>query len=139
MSTLTRRSIFALVGLGLWAGTAPVTLAQGDFQSAAQTWLGLVDTARYGDSWDAASAIFRGAVPKASWEQQLRGVRQPLGPVVSRALKNATHATSLPGVPDGEYEVIQYQTNFQNKASATETVTMMQDGGVWKAAGYFIR
>jgi len=36
--------------------------------------------------------------------------------------------------------VIQYETRFENKASAIETVTpMKQKDGSWKVSGYFIR
>ena len=46
----------------------------------------------------------------------------------------------MPGAPDGRYVVVQYDTVFENKASAVETVTPMADpDGVWRVAGYFIR
>jgi Protein of unknown function (DUF4019) len=36
--------------------------------------------------------------------------------------------------------VIQFDTAFENKASAVETVTPMLDtDGVWRVSGYFIR
>ena len=48
--------------------------------------------------------------------------------------------TSMPGAPDGEYVVIQYSTNFQNKKSAIETVTPMKNkGGEWRVSGYYIK
>ena len=41
---------------------------------------------------------------------------------------------------DGKYVVIQYDTVFEHKASAVETVTPMPDpDGVWRVSGYFIR
>jgi hypothetical protein len=51
-----------------------------------------------------------------------------------------TREHTLPGAPDGEYVVIQYQTAFQNKKSAIETVTPMLDkDGHWRVAGYYIK
>jgi Protein of unknown function (DUF4019) len=36
--------------------------------------------------------------------------------------------------------IAQYDTSFEKKESAVETVTMMKDkDGSWRAAGYFIR
>jgi len=46
----------------------------------------------------------------------------------------------MPGAPDGKYVIIQYDTVFENKASAVETVTPMVDpDGSWRVSGYFIR
>jgi ribosomal protein S17E len=43
-------------------------------------------------------------------------------------------------VPDGKYVVIKYDTSFENKKSAVETVTPMLDkDGKWRVAGYFIK
>jgi hypothetical protein len=70
----------------------------------------------------------------------MEAVRQPLGDVVSRELTSTEHTTTLPGAPDGEYVVIQFATEFENKASAVETVTPMMDpDGSWRVSGYFIK
>ncbi|MGB3565135.1 MAG: DUF4019 domain-containing protein, partial [Thermoanaerobaculia bacterium] len=64
----------------------------------------------------------------------------PLGKVLSRKVKSKQYATSLPGAPDGEYVVIQFETSFENKTTAIETVTPMKDeDGKWRVSGYFIR
>ena len=69
-----------------------------------------------------------------------RGVRQPLGKMLSRKIKSTQYETSLPGAPDGEYVVIQYNTSFEHKESAIETVTpMLEQDGKWKVSGYFIK
>ena len=108
--------------------------------SAAQHWLSMVDGAEYAHSWDEAADYFKGAVTREQWEQSLQGVRKPLGKVFSREVKSKTYATSLPGVPDGEYVVIQFETSFENKKYAVETVTPMMDtDGKWRVSGYYIK
>ena len=48
--------------------------------------------------------------------------------------------TELPGAPDGEYVVFQFDTQFERKRAAVETVTPMCDpDGSWRVSGYFIR
>jgi hypothetical protein len=43
-------------------------------------------------------------------------------------------------VPDGKYVVIQYDSVFEQKASAVETVTPMLDSdGAWRVSGYFVQ
>ena len=109
-------------------------------QAAARGWLAAVDGGTYGRSWDQAAAYFRGAIGKADWERTIAGVRRPLGRVLDRQLKSATFARTLPGAPDGEYVVIQYDTRFEKKAGAVETVTPMREpDGAWRVSGYFIR
>jgi hypothetical protein len=108
--------------------------------TAAEGWLALVDTGKYGESWKAASGFFKSAVPQGQWEQSLKAVRPPLGKLVSRKLSSKTHMTSLPGAPDGEYLVIQFETSFQNKKSAVETITPMKEkDGKWRVSGYYIK
>ncbi len=69
----------------------------------------------------------------------MRGVREPLGKVITRTLKSAEHRTSLPGAPDGDYVVIRFETAFENKQAAIETVTpMLEKDGSWRVAGYYI-
>jgi hypothetical protein len=49
------------------------------------------------------------------------------------------YRTSLPGAPDGEYVVMQFNTSYTQKKSAVETVTMVLDkDGKWHVAGFFI-
>jgi hypothetical protein len=70
----------------------------------------------------------------------MKSVRAPLGAVQARKLKSATFTKTLPGVPDGEYVVIKYDTDFENKKSAVETITTMLDkDGKWRVSGYFIK
>ena len=107
---------------------------------AAQTWLGLVDAGNYKASHDAAASLFRRAVTKAAWVRAAAGVREPLGKCTSRKVLDSTYSTSLPGVPDGEYVVIQFEAGYEHKATAIETVTPMLDGdGTWRVSGYYIK
>jgi hypothetical protein len=108
--------------------------------AAAKTWLALTDGGKYGASWDAAAAMFQGAITKDGWEKALGTVRTPLGAVGSRKLKSATFTRELSGAPKGEYVVIQYDTDFEKKPGAVETVTpMLEKDGSWKVSGYYIR
>ena len=62
------------------------------------------------------------------------------GKNISRKLKSKSYSTSLPGAPDGEYVVIQFEASFENKKSAIETITPMLDkDGKWRVSGYFMK
>lgn len=106
---------------------------------SALEWLALVDRGEYEASWKQTASLFKSQVSSAKWESAVASVRQPLGAVVERQFHSARFARELPGAPDGEYVVLQFQTKFANKADAVETVTPTMDGGTWKVSGYFIR
>ena len=107
---------------------------------SAEKWLGMVDSEKYSESWKEAAELFRDAIEEELWRQSLRVVRKPLGKLVKRKIKTKTYRTSLPGAPDGEYVVIQFDTSFEHKKSAIETVTPILDkDGRWRVSGYYIR
>ena len=108
--------------------------------SSAEAWITMVDEGRYADSWNQAAGYFKDAVKEEQWQKSLQAARKPLGKVISREVKTKSYHTSLPGAPDGEYVVIQFDTSFQNKKSAVETVTPIMDkDGHWRVSGYFIQ
>jgi uncharacterized protein DUF4019 len=108
--------------------------------AAAQSWLGEIDSGNYATSWKQASSYFQGAATEKNWTDALTGTRKPLGKLISRKLVKTQSATSLPGAPDGNYVVIQFDTSFSNKKRAVETVTFMREkDGTWRAAGYYIK
>lgn len=106
----------------------------------AESWLAMMDAGKYAESWKAAAAVMRGAVTVEKWESTMKNVRDPLGKLESRKLQSATYTTLLPGVPDGDYVVILYETSFEHKATAQETVIMSREKDkVWRVAGYYIK
>lgn len=109
-------------------------------QKSAEAWLALTDGGKYSESWDEAAQYFKNAVTKERWLEAMRTTRAPLGNVQTRKLQSATYTRTLPGAPDGEYVVIKYDTSFERKKSAVETITPMLDkDGKWRVSGYFIK
>ncbi len=107
---------------------------------ASDSWLALVDSGQYAKSWQTAAALFKNSLTQEQWSQSLKAARKPLGRVIRRSTKSKQYTTNLPGAPDGEYVVIQYETVFENKKSSVETVTPMLDkDGKWRVSGYYIR
>jgi len=143
---------FALANDGQWKAiaylilpaTAETTPALTDADkaatAAAQAWLSLIDGGHYSESWNEASAIVQGAVTETAWENLMTTFRKPLGNLISRKLKSAQPMTEMPGAPDGQYVVMQFDTSFEAKKTAIETVTFrLEKDGQWKSAGYYIK
>ena len=136
----SRSVIIAILWACLSLSSGFAAESSDDVVPAAQSWLNQIDSGKYASSWKDASAYFRGALTEKGWVDALNGARKPLGKLVSRNLSKSQTAQSLPGAPDGNYVVMQFETSFENKKNAVETVTFMQEkDGMWKAAGYYIK
>lgn len=128
--------LFVCSSAGAQAQQKPEDLAQ----QSAVNWLGRVDSGKHAESWQETASMFKATVSKEQWQGMMRASRDPLGKMLSRKLKSATYTKTLPGAPDGEYVVIQYDSSFEHKQSAVETVTPMLDkDGKWRVSGYYIK
>jgi serine/threonine protein kinase len=135
---------FALEKDGQWRAVGYLIRPRTDEQTAAvaaaQQWLAGIDAGNYAGSWTDAAESFRGAITQEKWTAALQGVRAPLGKMQIRTVDSAVTQTQMPGAPDGKYVVMQFQTAFANKNSATETVTfVLEKDGQWRADGYYIK
>lgn len=107
--------------------------------AAANSWLDVVDSGNYIESWSQTAPFFQSQVTIDQWVQALDSARSPLGKPLSRRVRSANKHTSLPGAPDGEYVVITLDAEFENNASTVETVTVTKSSGEWRMIGYFIK
>jgi len=109
-------------------------------QTSAQSWLALTDSAKYAESWQEASTAFKASISQDKWVEMVAPVRTPLGKVLSRKLKSATYLKDPPNLPSGEYVQILYDTSFENRKDAVESIAPMLDkDGKWRVTGYFIK
>lgn len=128
--------ILAFSGSLLLAESKP----ENDALKAAEQWLSIIDASSYGESWKNTAALFQKEVSQEMFVNQLGTVRKPLGEFLSRKLGGAKYTPPLPGAPDGEYVVLQFETSFANKKTAIETVTpMLEKDGQWKVSGYYVK
>ncbi|MCK8127747.1 DUF4019 domain-containing protein [Pseudoalteromonas sp. 2CM39R] len=104
----------------------------------AKSWLTLIDNGQYQQSWQQADLLFKQAMPQSNWSKALKQVRVPLGKVVLRKNLSLMNYDSLPSLPDGEYVIIQFQSQFMNKEQAIETISLSKNSGQWQPIGYFI-
>jgi DNA-binding CsgD family transcriptional regulator len=125
--------------------TRPVSAAmapgapQSPESGLAREWVALLDNQQWEQSWQTASVLLKSQIKAAQWAASVQPVREPLGAVSSRVVQSATRSNSLPGAPAGEYETIQFHTDFARKRGAVETVVLAREGPGWKVAGYFVR
>ena len=138
------RTLAAMViGIAMAAGSVYGETAKDKEAKAlvsAIDWLQLCDRAQYDQTWDTSASYFQNAMKKQQWRQLAAAAREPLGKLVKRAVRSQEFRTTVPGGPDGEYVIFEFNTSFQKKSAAVETVTVMLDQQRgWRVAGYFIK
>jgi hypothetical protein len=62
-------------------------------------------------------------IGQADWQKTLDAVRTPLGRMLSRKVIVAKYTRTVPGGPDGDYVIVQFETSFEKKQTAIKTVT----------------
>jgi len=109
-------------------------------RAAAEKWLALVDSGKDVESWEQMSAPFKKEVSKRKWKSTIGEIRKPLGKRVTRKLTSADYTKELPGAPEGEYVVAKFDTAFDRKPAAIETVTVVlgQDL-IWRVSSYAVK
>jgi hypothetical protein len=109
-------------------------------RTAAEEWLALVDGNKFVESWQKLDPGFAKKVSKKKWAASLTEIRGPLGKLDSRKLKSAEYTKELPGAPEGEYVVLQFDVSFDRRKAATEKIIMILGKDLlWRAAGYSVR
>jgi Protein of unknown function (DUF4019) len=104
----------------------------------AKQWLTLIDDQNYADAYKQMGAVARSKASEQDFAAKIGGTRTPLGAMSSRTLKDINVAKTLPGMRDGQYTIVRYDSAFAHKAAATESVTLESENGAWSVVGYFI-
>lgn len=121
----------------LAAGAAATSMTTSPDDRARQ-WMTLIDDQNYADAYQQMGAVARGKIAADSWTQKIRGTREPLGAMSSRTLKDVKMTKTLPGMRDGQYTTVRYDTTFAHRAASVESVTLVSENGGWSVIGYFI-
>jgi hypothetical protein len=112
----------------------------GDASAAADAWLAHTDAGDLAASWRESSSLFRQMVTQEQWAEQHGRLVSVLGRPQERWLRDTEHRTSVPGAPDGQYVLLKYDTRFERKQEAVETVVAILDtDGAWHVGGYFVQ
>ncbi len=126
--------------LVLPAGLGADQAAEKAARQAAESWLVLIDSEKYAESWDEAAPFFKEKIARDQWVVMVQATLVPFGKLKGRTFIGAKYMTELPGAPDGEYVVIQFQASFEKKKKAVETITpKLAPDGKWRVSGYYVR
>jgi len=107
---------------------------------AAFDWVTLLDQGLYRESWKVASDTLRASISADDWIGLLTESRQPLGAPVVRVIRERRYTERVPGLPDGDYVIVVFSSDFEDGVSVAELVQLgRQSDGAWKVMGYYIQ
>jgi hypothetical protein len=115
--------------------STPMTPAPDD---RAKQWLTLLDDKNYNDSYSQMATAAREKIAEGPWSEKLGAARQPLGAMATRTIKDVKLTKTLPGMRDGQYATVQFDSSFAHKAEATETVVLTSEKGGWSVISYTV-
>jgi hypothetical protein len=111
-----------------------ISLDQQDkFKQLATSWLNLIDTGRYAESWKQLGSKLQAKYSESAWASALRPLLSQAGKIKKRTFRSFNYLDS-----QGESVVIAFDSSFSNVTIGRETVTMVQEEGHWKITGYSI-
>ena len=129
----------ALVAAPIVQAIPAQAVAETDATRVARAWLMLVDQQAWVESWQASGDAFRARLTADQWAQMMQAVRVPLGAANNRQLLAVRENVTPPNAPPGNYQLLQFKTDFAQKPGGFEIVALVQQGDAWKVVGYFIR
>ena len=139
MPRISRLVTGLVLAVGVASGLAQDE-AEVEARASANRWLALQDGHQYDETWKQADELLRAAVSQDEWSRKWSVTRGPLGQVKSRGVRSAEYTTAMPGAPEGEDVVAEFDTVFENDQTAVENMVMKkQSDGSWRVAGYRIR
>jgi len=111
-----------------------------DTIAASEKWLALLDAGKVGAAWDVSSAYLKSVVTRQKWIEGISSARKPFGKINKRTAGKFARTHTIPGAPDGDYAILEFDSVYANGKRATEQVIwMLEPGDTWRVSGYYIR
>lgn len=108
-------------------------------QEAAESWLRLIDSGKYAESWDELAEAMKAKITKESWEKLRDSVARPVNAEAgkSRTLTRSISVPSLPSLPDQVGMRLEYQAPNDEHHSEMEMVELVLEGvRGWRVVNY---
>lgn len=120
--------------------SSPGTLAeQTEAFEAAKSIVKSLDRKEFDQVWERSSKIMKGTTYKVVFIKLMSTTRSNLGKPAPRGAPRIGFSKTIdPGLPEGDYSIVEVDTNFSGKI-VTEKVVLARESGQWKLAGYFMK
>ncbi len=133
-------SFFVCMAILLCGLVAPVGAEDNPARQAANDFLELLDAGSYQQAWWEGSEYLHATSDLDQWVKEVETRRGLFGRFEERSIKSTASRTSFSGFPDGQYEILLYDSRFQNKRRGLEMLILGRDlYGAWRVVSYRLR
>jgi hypothetical protein len=134
-----RQTLFAIVTASLIAVAFAATPAERAAQTAAESWLALIDGGKVQESFQGLAEPARNGIGELKWKLGFNSIQRKFGPLTGRTLRTAHSATKSPGGRPGEFVLFEFQSTSTKHGTVTEKVaTSHEADGEWRVISYTV-
>jgi hypothetical protein len=126
--------IFAFYAAAGFAVESPERAAQ----TAAESWLALVDSGKAYESWQALAEPARQAIGEWRWKLGFSMSQHKFGTFSGRTLRSARFSTKSPSGRTGEYVFIEFQITSSKRGAVIEKLATMHEADGWHVVTYTV-
>ncbi|MDA3902500.1 MAG: DUF4019 domain-containing protein [Desulfuromusa sp.] len=105
----------------------------------AESFVAAIDNGDFLKAYSSASPDLQLLKPEKQWIDEQSLTFQLLGKPLHRRLMTVDARDIYPGLPDGNYLLVSYQTTTEHKAKAIEVLLLKEKGEEWMVCKYSIR
>ncbi len=106
-------------------------------RKAAEGWMVVWDSGKYGESYAELSSYSKKAIDEKTFSTYWTTARKPFGKLRSRKILQIQLIKSLSGIPDRSGAVLRYLSSFENQEDIFETFSViLEKDGTWRVGSY---
>lgn len=105
-------------------------------QTAAESWLALIDAEEYGKSWDAAGSLLQTRIAREEWVEKVTHLKERVQNLSDRGLELREYRDSIRHAPrDGPFVLLKYHSAFDT-GRYEELILTYPEEEEWTVGGY---
>lgn len=120
------------------------SVVQAEFFSSAallqaEAFVAVIDKGDYLSAYASGLPFIRFQARQDEWIADQEMAVEFLGKVIDRQLMTVRSRDSYPGLPDGNYLVVSYESRTEHKVKAIEVLLLSQQNQGWQVCRYSVR
>jgi D-alanyl-D-alanine carboxypeptidase len=103
-------------------------------QTLTESWLKLIDTGKFAESWEELSAELKAKYVKEKWQSIIQSLTGKVGKMKTRRFKSIDYSD-----PEAEMVAVDFESSFTKIQTASETIILkLEADGKWHLSSYSI-
>src|SRR5262249_302613 len=106
---------------------------QESLKQLATSWLNLIDTERFAESWQQLGSKLKTKYNESAWGTALHPLLSQTGKIKKRTFRSVGYSDA-----QGESVIVEFDSTFTKATTSKEVVSLVQEQGQWRITGYSI-